>query len=141
MKMKKIIRKNAILIAWATAFFSMVGSLFFSEILHLPPCVLCWYQRVFMYPLVFIFGVGILRKDKNVPYYALPLSVIGGVIALFHYLLQRGIIPDNIAPCAQGISCSTNLIELYGFITIPFMSLVAFIIISGCMVLLIRGKK
>lgn len=137
----KLIRENAVLIAWAAAFFSMVGSLFFSEILKLPPCILCWYQRIFMYPLVFIIGVGILKKDKHLPLYILPLSIIGAAIALFHYLLQRGIIPDTAAPCTQGVSCTTEYIELFGFATIPFMSLVAFLIITTCMVLIWKDRN
>ncbi len=129
----KLIKENAVLIAWAMAFFSMVGSLFFSEVLKLPPCILCWYQRIFMYPLVFIIGVGIIKKDKHLPLYVLPLSIIGGLIALFHSLLQWKVIPDAIAPCAQGVSCTTVQINLLGFITIPSMSLAAFLIITACM--------
>lgn len=136
-----ILKKNAVLVAWIVALFSTVGSLFFSEVLKLPPCVLCWYQRIFMYPLVWIIGAGIVKKDKNLPIYVLPLSVIGGSIALFHYLLQRGIIPDSLAPCVQGISCTTKLIEFYGFITIPFMSLVAFVIIAVSMGIVWKENK
>lgn len=86
-----------------------------------------------MYPLVLIIGIGIVKKDKNMPLYALVMSSIGGVIALFHYLLQMGIIPDALAPCVQGISCTSRLIEYFGFITIPFMSLVAFVVIAVSM--------
>ncbi len=74
--------------SWFTAAAATAGSLYFSEIAHLPPCVLCWYQRILMYPLVLIIAVGILRKDKSLPFYVLPLSILGGGIAFYQYLLQ-----------------------------------------------------
>ena len=83
-----------------------------------------------MYPLVIIIMVGILRKDKGLPLYVLPMTFLGTGIALYHYLLQRGIIAESLAPCQAGISCTTRYIEWYGFITIPFLSLVAFLVIS-----------
>ncbi len=136
-----LLKKNAVLLAWATSFFATFGSLFFSEILKLPPCVLCWYQRIFMYPLVLIIGIGIVKKDKNMPLYTLVLSGVGGVIALFHYLLQMKVIPDNLAPCVQGISCTSRYIEYFGFVTIPFMSLVAFVIIVVSMAVVWKEGK
>ena len=66
--------------AWVTSLMATVGSLFFSEILHFPPCMLCWYQRILMYPLVVIIAVGILRRDKGVYQYVLPLSITGFII-------------------------------------------------------------
>lgn len=137
----KLIKENAALIAWAAAFFATTGSLFFSEILKWPPCILCWYQRIFMYPLVLIIGIGIWKKDRVMPLYALTLAGIGGLIALFHSLLQWKIIPDAVAPCAQGVSCTTVHIKLLGFITIPSMSLGAFIIILASMWVVYKESK
>ncbi|WP_082321816.1 disulfide bond formation protein B [Variovorax paradoxus] len=37
--------------AFLVAFASTLGSLFFSEVMKLEPCVLCWYQRIAMFPL------------------------------------------------------------------------------------------
>lgn len=136
--MLQLLKKNAVLIAWVTTIFATAGSLFYSEVLKLPPCVLCWYQRIFMYPLVIIIGVGMVKKDKIMPLYALLLSGVGGIIALFHYLLQMGIIPDKVAPCVQGISCTSRLIEYFGFITIPFMSLAAFVAVF---ILMLMNQK
>jgi len=127
--------------AWAVSIAALLGSLYYSEVQHLVPCLLCWYQRILMYPLVVIFAVGIIKKDKNVPYFVLPLSVIGIGIATFHYLLQLGIIPDSLAPCTQGISCASKYIEYFGFITIPFLSLMAFIFITICMIVVLRMNK
>lgn len=126
----KFIKENLLQFALLIAIVSTLGSLYFSEILSLTPCILCWYQRICMYPLIIILSVGIWKKDKNVWYYALPLSIIGLLIAVYHNLLYYNIIPESVAPCTLGISCTTRQIELLGFITIPFMSLCAFIAIT-----------
>ena len=135
------IKENALYIAWMQATVATVGSLYFSEIMKLPPCLLCWYQRIFMYPLVVIVGVAILRRDSAWPYTTLPLSITGMAIALYHSLLQWKILPDAIAPCQAGISCTTAQIHWLGFITIPFMSLVAFSIITLGAYLQLRGDR
>jgi disulfide bond formation protein DsbB len=119
--------------AWIIALTAMVGSLFFSEVMQLPPCVLCWYQRIAMYPLILIIGVGIVLRDWRMKYYALPVCLSGLAIAVYHNLLYYGVIPDSITPCTQGISCTSVQIEWLGFITIPLLSLTAFVIISLCL--------
>ena len=119
--------------AWVIALIATVGSLFFSEVMNLPPCVLCWYQRIAMYPLVLIVGTGIVLRDARLKYYALPVSVGGLLIAIYHNLLYYGILPDSIAPCTQGVSCTSVQIEWLGFITIPLMALTAFVGISLCL--------
>lgn len=134
-------QKALLYIALAQAAVATAGSLFFSEVLQLPPCVLCWYQRILMYPLVFILAVGILRKDRGVVWYALPLAIVGWAIALYHTLLQWNIIPEAAAPCLQGISCTTVQINLLGFITIPFMAFVAFSVIVGALGLYIQRER
>ncbi|HEX7259962.1 MAG TPA: disulfide oxidoreductase [Candidatus Saccharimonadia bacterium] len=127
--------------AFAAALVATLGSLFLSEIKHLPPCVLCWYQRICMYPLVIILGVGILRAERAIYHYVLPLATIGWMIALYHTLIQWKIIPDDLSPCVQGVSCTTVQVNLLGFITIPFMSLVAFSIILISMITLIMHER
>lgn len=124
--------------AWIVVIVATFGSLYYSEIARLVPCIFCWYQRIFMYPLVFIIAIGILTKDKKMPFYVLPLSSIGTVIALYHYFLQRGIIPVTLGPCQLGVSCATRYIEWFGFITIPFLSLLAFVTITILMYLSYR---
>ena len=119
--------------AWAVAFGSTLGSLYFSEILQFPPCVLCWYQRILMYPLVIIIPIGILKKDQNFPLYVLPLGILGIIVALYHNLLYYNIIAESATPCIQGVSCTTKFIEWFGFVTIPLLSLLSFIIIVICM--------
>lgn len=111
------------------ATIAMVGSLYLSDIAGYPPCLLCWYQRIAMYPLVLIFIVGIRRGDKAAWYYAAPLAFIGWLISVYHNLLYFKIIPESIKPCQAGISCTTKYIEWFGFVTIPFLAFVGFSII------------
>lgn len=127
--------------AWGVSLLAMLGSLYFSEVMHLPPCVLCWYQRVFLYPLVFIFPIGIVKQDRNLPYYVLPLTFAGGAIALYHNLLYYQILPESAGPCQAGISCTVKLIEWFGFVTIPFLSLVAFLLIGFSMLYVRKQQK
>jgi disulfide bond formation protein DsbB len=133
------LKPYALYIGFTQALVATLGSLYLSEILHLPPCMLCWYQRIAMYPLAVILGVAILRKERRVFEYVLPLAIIGWLIALYHSLLQWHIIPDKLAPCAQGISCTTVQVHLLGFITIPFMSLMAFSVVIISMLIEWRG--
>jgi disulfide bond formation protein DsbB len=139
--MKKFLTKYILYIAWTQALVATLGSLYFSEIRHFTPCVLCWYQRILMYPLVIIMAVGILRKDKRLYQYVMPLSILGTLIAFYHVLLQKGILPEAVAPCQIGASCTTKFVGYFGFITIPVMSLTAFIVITLCMEFYRRSLK
>jgi disulfide bond formation protein DsbB len=121
-------------VAWVQALIATLGSLYFSEVMTLPPCVLCWYQRIAMYPLVVVLGVGLLLRERRIRLYALPLSLAGLAIALYHNLLYYGIIPESIQPCTTGVSCTSRQIEWLGFITIPLLSLVAFTVISAALI-------
>lgn len=115
-----------IFLSWLLATVAMLGSLFFSEVMDLPPCVLCWYQRIFMYPLVVVLLLGMYPYDTSVIRYALPLAVIGWGFAIYHYLVYSGYIPEALQPCGQGPSCADINLELFGFITIPMLSILAF---------------
>ena len=122
-------------LAWIISLLAMAGSLFFSEVMDLPPCILCWYQRIGMYPLVIIIGVGIVLRDRRMKSYALPICLAGLAISIYHNLLYYGLIPESITPCAEGISCTSRQIEWFGFITIPLMALSAFVIVASCLLL------
>lgn len=139
--MVDFVKKYILYIAWVQSLVAMSGSLFFSEVMKLPPCILCWYQRILMYPLTVIIAIGILRRDKGIYQYVLPLSLTGLVIAIYHNLLYYGIIPESIQPCRLGISCTTRQIEWFGFITIPLMSLTAFAVITVCMLVFRKMSK
>lgn len=112
--------------AWLLAALSTLGALFFGEVMQLPPCVLCWYQRIFMFPLALILPFGLFPFDARVIRYGLVLAVPGALVALFHQLLVAGVIPESIKPCTQGVPCSQTVISWFGFVTIPLLSVLAF---------------
>jgi disulfide bond formation protein DsbB len=130
----KKIAPHVLYLAFVQALIATLGSLYFSEIAHFTPCVLCWYQRICMYPLVVLLATGIVREDKKVHEYVLPLALIGWVISLFHNLLYYGLLPEAAAPCKAGVSCTTKFFAWFGFITIPLLSFIAFSVIIACMV-------
>ena len=131
--MVKIQAKWYLYLVWIQSILAMMGSLYFSEIAKYPPCTLCWYQRVFMYPLAFLIPIAIINKDKQVWVYIIPLAVIGWLIAFYHNLLYYDILQESQATCQAGISCTTKYIEFFGFVTIPLLSLIAFTIVIGAM--------
>jgi disulfide bond formation protein DsbB len=120
--------------AWVTALLATLGSVFFGEVMKLPPCTLCWYQRICLFPLCLLIASGVVLRDKNFVFYTLPLGVVGLAIALYHNLLYYGVVPETLSPCTQGVSCSSRQIEWLGFITIPSMALFAFLAILVCLV-------
>lgn len=140
-KSPKMVLNDALLYcAWIIALAATVGSLFFSEVMQLPPCVLCWYQRIAMYPLVLVIGIGIVINDGRLKSYALPICLSGLAISIYHNLLYYGILPESIAPCTEGISCTSRQIEWLGFITIPLLALAAFVSLAVCL-LFYKSKK
>ena len=126
---------------WLLASVAALGSLFFSEVMGFAPCVLCWYQRICMYPLVLILPAGLFPFDRNIVRYALPLSLLGALIALFHLLLVPGYIPESIKPCIQGVPCTEVQIEWFGFVTIPLLSALSFLLISALLILIHRRSS
>lgn len=137
----KFLKQNILYISLIQAILATLGSLYFSELQQLQPCVLCWYQRICMYPLVPILTVGIYLGDKNLPKYVLPLSLVGEVIAIYHNLLYYSVIPEVYSPCTVGVSCTTRQIDWFGFISIPLLSLAAFTLINVCMILVLKRNK
>ena len=117
-------------LAWLTAIAATAGSLYFSEVRMFVPCALCWWQRIFMYPLVVVLGVATFRQDHQAWRTALPLSLVGLGTAGYHVLLQK--VPGLAAPasCAAGVPCDLQYINWFGFVTIPVLAAVAFAIIT-----------
>jgi disulfide bond formation protein DsbB len=121
--------ENALFTAWGASFISMLGSLYFSEVLDFVPCNLCWYQRILMYPLVVILGIAVIKKDYQIAFYTMILSGIGGAISIYHYAVQKiDFIGENSASCGI-VPCTGEYINWLGFITIPFLALIGFSII------------
>ena len=129
---------GVIFTCWLIAMAALFGSLFMSEVMGLKPCVLCWWQRIFIYPLAVLFLVGMFQLDRSVVRYTLPLAVIGLGFAVYHYLVYSGFIPESLQPCSEELSCAEVNLELMGFITIPLLSIFAY---SAIIVLLLIFKK
>ncbi len=128
--------------AWLVATVSTLGALFLGEVMGYAPCVLCWYQRIAMFPLVAVLAAGLFPFDPRVVRYALPLAVAGWLLAAFHLALVAGWIPESIQPCQQGVPCSDVQIVWFGFVTIPLLSVIAFSIIAGLLLATrLKGEK
>ena len=124
-------------IAWLVALVATVGSLIYSEVLHFLPCRLCWYQRIAMYPLAVILLVGAIRREVVVKYYALPLALGGLAISVYHYLIQ--VFPSlEGGSCNPANPCSARWVEMFGFVSIPFMAGAGFILISVLLAFYVR---
>ncbi|MTT33152.1 disulfide bond formation protein B [Terrilactibacillus sp. BCM23-1] len=128
-------------LAWLMAILATFGSLYLSEILGWTPCKLCWFQRIFMYPLTVLLGIACFRNDRQIALYVLPLSIVGGLISAYHYAEQHIQALQNQTFCGQGVSCSQKYFEAFGFITIPFLAFIAFACISLFVTIDYRNDK
>lgn len=118
-------------LAWMIALAASLGALFVGEVMGQTPCVLCWYQRAFMFPLALILAVAAFRTDRDIWRYALPLSAVGFLIAGYHVLLFYGFVAEALVPCSKsGPSCSDAKMTILGFVPLPILSLLAFAAIS-----------
>ncbi|MBM7097629.1 disulfide bond formation protein B [Bacillus sp. H-16] len=127
--------------AWAIAFTATLGSLYFSEIRMFIPCELCWIQRIFMYPLAITLAIAAVKKDAKQAVYALPLSVIGMLISLYHYLVQKVPAMAQTSDFCGVVPCNYQYINVFGFITIPFLAFIAFAAISVLLIVVLAKSK
>ncbi|WP_059051925.1 disulfide oxidoreductase [Paenibacillus senegalimassiliensis] len=129
--MRAFLRNYGIYMAWLVALVATAGSLYLSEVLHYEPCRLCWFQRIFMYPQVLLLGVAAYRQDRHIIPYSLLLSIVGGAISVYHYAEQKIPALSRLLPCKVGVPCNVDYLGSgwLGFITIPFMALIAAILI------------
>jgi disulfide bond formation protein DsbB len=134
-------KKTILNIAWTQAIIATSGSLFLSLVLHWTPCVLCWYQRILMYPLVLVIAAGILKEIEDIEYVVLPMTFVGLGISIYHNLLMYKIIPESAAPCTADASCNIPYHFIWGFLTVPLLSLIAFTVITVCMFMYHFAKK
>lgn len=116
-------------VAWVTALIATLSAVFIGEVLGRTPCVLCWYQRIFMFPLVVVLGVACYRGDLGAWRYALPLAGAGAGFAAYHTLLYWRVIEPEIVACSAEASCSGAGMAIFGSIPLPFLSLIAFIFV------------
>lgn len=138
---EKRVNPNYILLSFIISLSATLGSLFFSEIMQFVPCSMCWYQRIFMYPLVFIFLINILYPDDKIFKYTFILILLGLGFSIYHNLLMFGIISEDMVPCVQGIPCSTIYLNWFGFITIPLLSFVAYFLLFILQLLIYKNLK
>lgn len=131
-------RRNCLYLAWFVCVVAVAGSLYLSEVLHYEPCKLCWFQRIFMYPQLFLLGIATYRSDKRIIPYVLPLSLIGGSISIYHYAEQKIPALSKVIPCTIGVPCNQDYLNWFGFITIPLLALTAFALMA---ILLWTGRK
>jgi disulfide bond formation protein DsbB len=122
----RTVTRYAPYLAWTVVVLSVAISLYFSNIRGFVPCNLCWYARILMYPLVVIIGVGILRRERQWVFYAAPLIAAGWLLELYHSLIQWGVITETLTQCLATVPCTTKYVNYFGFVTIPFLGLLAF---------------
>lgn len=124
--------KHGMLFAFSTSLLAAVGSLFYSQIAGFPPCDLCWYQRIFMYPLVVLLALALVKKDRAILDYALLLSLMGALISLYHNYLYYDV--GGLSAICQFLGIGTSCVKRYVFelnyITIPLMAFTAFVLIT-----------
>ena len=114
-------------VAAAVAVLATLSSLYLSEIADFDPCRYCWWQRIFMYPMAILLPIAAWKNDHTIRRYALPLAIIGGGISIRHIWLQA--FPDDGGSCGISAPCSAKLVEAFGFITIPQMTGLSFLLI------------
>jgi disulfide bond formation protein DsbB len=124
------LQDNYLVLGFIVSLTAMLGSLFYSDLMGYDPCRLCWYQRIFMYPQAFFFFISMKVKNKAIVVNSLVLSVIGAFIAGYHYMMQIGVVPEGGCDViGYSASCSDYFSVSYGFITIPMMAFIAFVIL------------
>jgi disulfide bond formation protein DsbB len=129
----------ALQIAWIVAVLATFGSLFLQFFENLAPCEFCWFQRICMYPLSLLLGIAAFRGDVNVAKrYFIGLSAVGLGLAIYHYQLER--IPSEPTVCGSAVPCNVAVINIFGFISVPFLSMAAFALIST-LLLMARGRS
>ena len=132
----------ALYLAWLVALGATLGALFVGEVLGQEPCLLCWYQRIAMFPLAVILGVACMRGDLRVWTYALPLALAGVAIAAYHSGLYLGLIPEPIEPCSRtGPSCTDAAMTIGGLVPLPVLSLLAFTLVAAGLVVAARAAN
>ncbi|MCR8632648.1 disulfide oxidoreductase [Paenibacillus radicis (ex Xue et al. 2023)] len=141
MRIIQAAKQYALYLAWVVSLVATLGSLYFSEILGYEPCKLCWLQRICMYPQAILLGMACFKNDRRMASYLFPLSLIGGCISLYHYAEQKIPALAKLLPCTVGVPCNEDYIDWLGFITIPFLALIAFILMASFLWLQKRSLK
>jgi disulfide bond formation protein DsbB len=123
-----VLQEYGLLAGFVVAAVSMGGSLYFSQVAHFVPCELCWFQRIVMYPQVALFGLALLKKNRDVFWQIITLSIIGSAIAIYHYYLQLGGTPFTSCGGGEAVDCAKKVTMIFGYVTIPLMALTGFLL-------------
>ncbi|PIC63004.1 disulfide bond formation protein B [Sporosarcina sp. P13] len=134
-------QENLLLFIWTVALTATLGSLYYSEIKGYIPCTMCWYQRIFMYPIVLIGIIALIQKNAKVALTTATFSFIGGCIALYHYGIQKLPALQENAPTCGGVSCTGQYVNYFSFVTIPLLAFVAFAFIFIASLVLLKDTK
>ena len=127
--------------AWLVAMAGTLGALFIGEVMGQAPCSLCWYQRIFMFPLAVLLGIACYAGDRRAGRYALPLAGLGWLAAAYHLLVYAGIVPAEIVRCGEGPACDDSAMTLFAVVPIPLLSLIAFSAIALLLYLALKGPS
>jgi disulfide bond formation protein DsbB len=130
-----------LLVAWLVATFATLGAIFLGEVMGMTPCVLCWYQRIFMFPLAIVLGMAAYLNDRRGAVYALALTLCGLGMAAYHTLLIAGLIPKAWVPCSAGVSCADQKLEILNGVQIPWLSLAAFMALALLLITYLRKSS
>lgn len=130
-----------LLLAWLASMAATLGSMFFSEVMQMQPCVLCWYQRIAMFPLALILGMAVFAEDRRGAVYAMPFVLAGLALAAYHSALIAGWVPQWWVPCGTGPSCSQQALVILGDIQIPWLSLAAFLAIAAALTIYLQRTR
>ena len=139
--MNRVPAETALGLAWIVALVASLAALFIGEVMGQTPCVMCWFQRAFMFPLAIVLGLGLWWQDSRVGRYGVALALGGAAVAMYHIGLYVGVIPEAIQPCtATGPSCTDDNQVIFG-IPIPLMALVAFTMIGVLAAISLKEKQ
>ena len=134
-------QENGLIFIAVVSLVATLGSLYFSDIRGFYPCTLCWYQRIFMYPIVLIAGIGLFQKNSKIALTTAIFSIVGGSISLYHYGIQKLSFLQDSAPSCGTVPCTGQYVNYLGFITIPFLALIAFLLIAITSMLMLKWQK
>jgi disulfide bond formation protein DsbB len=133
--------ENGLIFISIVSLVATLGSLYFSQIRGFEPCTLCWYQRILMYPIILIAGIGLFQKNANIALTTAVFALIGGGISLYHYGIQKLAFLSDSAPACGLVPCTGQYINYLGFITIPFLALIAFLLIAITSLFMMKWQK
>ncbi len=137
----RYVHRFVVEIIFAVSLGAFVFSVWYSNVMNFPPCELCWVQRLFMYPQLLLSFIAIIKKDKKIVEYLLPMTVIGGVVALYHSLVHWGVGVGLLACTSSGAECAKVYVLEYGYITIPFMALSSFVYLFTVSLIYYKSQK